>query len=329
MGEPDGTLAQWARIAEQHDWQALLLGNGLSTHVWGRFAYRSLFEQAQRSGLTKEDEALFALHGGTNFERVLADLRTAMRVADVLRLDRAAVAARYRSIRQALGRAVREVHLDRAAVPDACLRGIREVLRAHQVVFTTSYDLLIYWAMGYGGSFEPFVDMFRGRPCRFDPFLIEERQVPVYYLHGALHLVVEGSGGTQKLRWSDRTLLEQFGEPIKDDPEARPLLITEGDSDGKLIAIEENDYLLFALEQLRQWSLPIVVFGSSLGGQDDHLVDALNQHRDRAVAVSMMPTTRRELRKKQNDIYYRLRCDPLVFFDATTHPLGDPVLRAG
>lgn len=328
MGEPDGRLLSWDEIADACDWQALLLGNGLSMHVWERFAYRSLFEQARAGGLTAQDEALFKLHGGENFERVLADLRVAMGVADVLELDRTAIDARYASIRSALGRAVREVHLDRQAIPDRTLRAIREELARQQVVFTTSYDLLIYWAMGHGGSYKPFVDSFRGRPCRFTPFDASPREVPVYYLHGALHLIVEGSGLTQKLRGSDRRLLAQFGEPIPGDPEARPLLITEGSWQDKLLAIEENAYLAHALRQLREWPLPIVVFGSGLSEQDDHLVEALNEHEQRAVAVSMRPVSRRELLKRQSDVYNRLAADPLLFFDATTHPLGQPRLRA-
>jgi hypothetical protein len=327
MTEPDGRLVPWPDVADEHDWQALLVGNGLSIHVWGRFNYPSLFDQAAGHGLTSVDKALFALHGGTNFERVLADLRVAMRVAEVLGLERTAYSERYRNIQRALGHAVREVHLDRQAVPNRCLQGIRALLAQQQVVFTTSYDLLIYWSMGHGGHFGPFVDLFRGRPCRFSPFLVEANQVPVYYLHGALHLIVEGSGQVQKLRWSDRTLLEQFGEPIAGDPEARPLLITEGASDDKLSAIEANDYLAHCLDRLRAWALPVVVFGSSLSAQDDHLVAALNEHPSRPVAISMLPDSRRELLKKQHDIYYRLNAAPLIFFDATTHPLGQPALR--
>jgi hypothetical protein len=105
-------------------------------------------------------------------------------------------------------------------------------------------------------------------------------------------------------------------------------LITEGSWQDKLLAIEENAYLAHALRRLREWPLPIVVFGSGLSEQDDHLVEALNEHEQRAVAVSMRPDSRRELLKRQSDIYNRLGAEPLLFFDATTHPLGQPRLRA-
>lgn len=195
---------------------------------------------------------------------------------------------------------------------------------------STSYDLLLYWAMGCGGSFTPFIDHFRGSRLEFDPDRADVYvdQVPVYFLHGALHLVVGGSGVTWKLRRSAmQTVLDQFGEPIDDDPHARPLLVTEGTAGDKLRAIEGNVYLAHSLETLRSIELPLVVFGSGLGAQDDHLLDALNEHPRRPIAVSLLPDTQRALAGRQADLYARLETDELRFFDATTHPLGAPALR--
>src|SRR5207244_4783470 len=80
-GERDGTLDHWEDIADEENWQVLLLGNGLSRNVWKPFGYRSLLEHAAKAELTDKDRALF--YGTTNFERVLNDLNTAIRVGDV------------------------------------------------------------------------------------------------------------------------------------------------------------------------------------------------------------------------------------------------------
>jgi hypothetical protein len=234
------------------------------------------------------------------------------------------------SIQRGLGHAVRAVHLIRSRIPDATLKNIRDELLRYEWIFSTSYDLLLYWAMGCGGSFKPFVDHFRGSQLEFDPDRADVRvgDVPVYFLHGALHLVVGGSGVTWKLRRGEvQSVLDQFGEPIHGDPQARPLLVTEGTARDKLRAIDGNAYLAHSLQKLRSTGLPLVVFGSSLSGQDDHLLDALNEHPQRAVAVSLLPETRRALARRQADIYARLETDELRFFDATTHPLGYPSLR--
>ena len=140
--------------------------------------------------------------------------------------------------------------------PNDGLRTIRDDLLRYEYVFTTSYDLIIYWAMGAGpdGWFLPLVDLFKGQGLRFDPTNADptQGQVPVYFLHGALHLVVGGDGVTWKLRSQlAETVLDQFGEPIEGDPQARPLLVTEGSSRDKLRAIEGNDYLRHVLERLR------------------------------------------------------------------------------
>ena len=137
-----------------------------------------------------------------------------------------------------------------------------------------------------------------------------------------------GSGVTWKLRRNAiQSVLDQFGEPIDGDPQARPLLVSEGTARDKLRAIEGNAYLVSALQTLRELELPVVVFGSSLGLQDDHLLDALNEHPKRSIAISLLPGNRRQVAARQADIYARLETDELRFFDATSHPLGDPALK--
>jgi hypothetical protein len=196
----DGSLTAWADLASRYPAAALLCGNGLSVNVWPAFGYRSLFDHARVDGLTAEDLALF---GDTeNFERVLSDLNTAIRVNEALALPAERIYERYRSIQRGLGRAVRAVHLRRSQVPGTTLRAIRDELLRYEWIFSTSYDLLLYWAMGFSGTFAPFIDHFRGSHLRFDPDRADvyADQVPVYFLHGALHLVVGGTGVTWKLR---------------------------------------------------------------------------------------------------------------------------------
>jgi hypothetical protein len=72
-----------------------------------------------------------------------------------------------------------------------------------------------------------------------------------------------------------------------------------------------------ALERLRECELPLIVFGSSVSEQDRHLTDALNEHPERPIAVSMLPGPKRDLAIRQADIYGRLKAEDLVFFDAS------------
>jgi hypothetical protein len=333
----DGTLDAWPTLAAEFERGALFLGNGLSIHVWKQFGYGSLYQRALLNTpgrLTEEDQALFAAFSTENFERVLAALNATIRVAEALNYQTTGIADRYRSIQAALGAAVRGVHIERGDVPNHTLSTINKELRAHRVVFTTSYDLLVYWAMLYEQRPNKLKDLFwsdgpHGR-CEFDPANADVRAgcTPVLFLHGALHLIVQSTGITRKLRKNDQTLLAQFGQPVDDDPHAHPLLVSEGSSLDKLHAIENNDYLVHVYDRLQNCMAPLVIFGSSLGEQDHHLLHAINKHQGRPVAVSMRPNADAEvIRSRQGEIAGRLGAERLYFFDSTTHPLGDPSLR--
>jgi hypothetical protein len=104
--------------------------------------------------------------------------------------------------------------------------------------------------------------------------------------------------------------------------------VTEGTADEKLRAIEGNTYLSHALGRLREVEPPIVVFGSSLSPQDDHLVEALNEKPDRPIAISMLPGSKREVAARKGELLGRLETEELLFFDARTHPFGAHALTS-
>ena len=88
-----------------------------------------------------------------------------------------------------------------------------------------------------------------------------------------------------------------------------------------------NDYLTFGRTRLRRQKPPLVVFGHSLGDQDRHLLDALNSRPPgRPIAVSVLPRTTLANRNRQAELRRALAARDLYFFDASTHPLGDPGL---
>jgi hypothetical protein len=322
-----GDLCDWSEISEE-DWESVLVGNGLSINLSRYFAYRSLYREANkkkfRGGLNSRDRAVFEAFDTTNFEVVLAKLRDAITLAEVLGRNAEPYKKRFRSVQAALGATVRRVHLEWSEVPDETLAAIKGELRNYGSVFSTSYDLIVYWAIGHSEDYGAFCDCFWANGREFDPDDCEVRSYrqPVYYMHGALHLIVEGSGVTRKLTQGGGRLLDQFGEPIEDDPEARPLLITEASARDKLRGIEANDYLAHVYEVFKEQSGPLLVFGHALGEQDRHLIDAINANPDRPVAISMVKRDKDELREQQADIWGKLRTKDVYFYDAATHPLG-------
>ncbi len=309
-------------------WETLLVGNGLSINVSERFAYDSLYEEAEkgsaRGGLDELDLAMFERFETTNFEVVLGKLSDAISIAGILDERALAHRQRFRSVQTALGEAVRSVHLSRSEVPGVSLEAIKEELGCYKAIFSTCYDLIVYWAIGYEERYGDFRDCFWGAQGSFDPDNcgIRPGNKPIYYMHGALHLIVDGSGTTRKLVADDRTLLDQFGEPVPGDPEARPLLISEGDARDKLRAIEANDYLLHVYEDFESRSGPLLVFGHALGKQDRHLIEAINANPERPVAISVVDGDAQEMRELRSAIWGKLKTEKVFFFDAATHPLA-------
>ncbi|WP_210492759.1 DUF4917 family protein [Patulibacter sp. SYSU D01012] len=331
----DGSLATWSALEDEHEWRTLLVGNGLSMHLCADFGYTSLFDEACEAGrLDPTEQALFAAIDTENFELVLAALSSAILVADAIGDASEHLLEFYGRVQDSLGAAVRGVHPPLGRFPLEARRGLREVLRSYRRVFTTSYDLGIYWAAASGTAEEgPTFDGFKDRlwsngRAEFDPrnadVVGDTSSTQTFYLHGALHLVVDAAGVTRKLTNRRRSILDQFGKPIAGEPTARPLLVTEGDWADKLEAIHGNDYLLHCLRELRRDTGPVVVFGHSLSPQDEHLARALNRHAGRCIAVGIRDKGPAQNRARQRELANALPDVDLFFFESATHPLSDP-----
>jgi hypothetical protein len=329
MPRADASLREWPDLAGACDWQGLLIGNGASRAVWKGFSYPTLFEVANKpelaNGLSAADRRLFeALDIESNFEAVLDALLTTRVVCNALRIEADAVEEHYVSIRDALVAAVHHVHVPWTALGDDLLRAIRVELLTHEFVFSTNYDLLIYWAI-MAGDPDGFKDFFWDTQFDIGNAEVWGNVTKVLYLHGALHLYRDlETGGTFKERSGDfSNLLARFGRR----PNTVPLCITEGTSAEKLAAIGRSDYLSFGLQQFNRLTGPLVIIGQGLGDSDAHLAAILARHRDRAIAIGVYPSNDRAI--VQAKAHYRglLPEANIAYFDSRSHPLGEPSLR--
>ncbi len=315
-----GRLRMWSAV-DDGSWGSLLLGNGSSIAVWPHFAYGSLLDQAH---LSRNDRRLFSGLGTSNFESVLRALHLAEVVCRQEGHDYRDARRRYRAVRRALVRGVNSVHVDWSSVGVAIRRQMRNEMLRFRTVYSTNYDLLVYWAVMPDRAAD-FRDYFWGPGHSFDP---SDTDVPagitrVLYLHGALHLYRVGESGTAKLTAGSRDLLSTIGAttaPV-------PLFISEGRSQDKRAAIARSDYLSFANDKFEADDSPLVVFGHSLAEQDDHLLPAIDQ-RSRRVPVSVMPGNEGAVILRKAELKERLPHARLSFFDGTSHPLGAASMRA-
>jgi hypothetical protein len=204
------------------------------------------------------------------------------------------------------------------------LRQIKEALLLYDWVYSTNYDLLVYWAVMVDSP-DGFKDFFWSERFDLTDTEIWDKVTKVLYLHGALHLYRMTTGETLKRRAEERNLLEAFA--AGDWRDALPLFIAEGSSEDKLRAIYGSDYLSFAFSRFSEHRGDLVVFGHRLSDTDKHLIDVMQTWSPKTIAISMRPGDEDEIIERKARLKRRLRGHGLVFFDSTTHPLGLPELE--
>ena len=258
----------------------VLLGNGCSIAAHDQFDYGTLCEQAQRS-LPTDIRQLFDLLGTTNFEHLLRDLDIAIKIAGHYELgpslqDRNMTTDRT-TIKDALAQAIADVHPSNPREIDSKLDNCNTFLKQFKGIFTTIYDLLLYWTSG-----RPTVipDGFFAGKARLGKELLLFGDIPhdpnksqfIYFLHGALHLY-KTDGNISKLRWNNQN--DKLTQQIHDNLAADifPMIVTEGNYVRKKELIGANDYLSKCRDALRGIEGNLFILGSSLSDEDTHILD--------------------------------------------------------
>lgn len=325
-------LPDWSDYADD-DWPTLLIGNGLSINLWSGFRYDSLYDEALDQGtLAAAVQDIFTELNTTNFETALECLHHARIVLKALGRRTKQVDDAYDEVRDALLTAVNTAHVDWRQFPDPTHTAITQGIAGHTDVYTTNYDLCVYWSLL--GPTRPFSkDFFWGPDNSFDPADVHvgDDAILIYYLHGAMHLWQDDSTGIDG-KWTRAqagTLLDVL-EQYTPTSDRRPLFVSEGTSKSKVRTIQRSTYLSFCLDRLRDDDRPTVIFGHSLSEPDAHIIEALNAGRRKKVAVSLRPSSdSKALIAAKSRIIEALGRHKVDFFDSTTHPLGDPALNIG
>ncbi len=332
----DATLPPWPDIEGQQEWSGLLVGNGASRAVWDRFDYGSLYSKAMSADvqhpLNAADQAIFNALGTENFEATMAGLRLSRDVCAALGIPAPQINQRYAAIQTALIEAIHAVHISWGAIPTASLEKIRNALLPYGYVYSTNYDLIVYWAMMAQPKASGFTDYFWAPDCAFDlanTVKVWPKVTKVLYLHGGIHLYRLSNGVTvKKIAANTGTLLDTFGQAYMGADV--PLFVAEGQADDKQRSIRRSEYLSFAFSEFTNHQGPLVVFGHALGHPDQHLVNAMSHWSQLTVpqiTISMRPDTAVNVVAKKAGFHQALPNMTLLFFDATTHPLGDGGLK--
>ncbi|MCU1718848.1 DUF4917 family protein [Pseudomonas sp. 5P_3.1_Bac2] len=322
-------LEDWSSLRASIEIPDLLIGNGASLAVWRPFAYFSLFEEAQTTRnrpLSPTELSVFRALDSSIFEQALTALRASIRVNAALTINSSSPRHRYFAIKEALIHAVRSVHIPWSQMPQGHLALINQELRQYQTVYSSNYDLLTYWAVLQ--SPEAFDPIFNAADSSFSSADTPSKAAltRVLYVHGGMHLVKNSDNSARQLHSSESTLLASFAINQLGDI---PLFVNEDSAANKLRAIRSSDYLSFAYNQLAQSKRAMAIFGHSLGQQDQHLVEAIRQARPQTLAISIYPHNAGFITQQQQhyaSLFAELPIN-LRFYNALSHPLGNPALR--
>ena len=271
----------------------LLLGNGFSMaydkDIFSYNALNSFIDQLDDDLLKK----LFEVINTKNFEVVMQHLDNFIEIAKVFSteddlVERLTTASE--TLKTSLIDAVKTLHPEHVfeipkAKSEKCADFLQGFLANGGKVFTTNYDLLLYWVLmrngvedavdGFGKEFEGY-DLSTGEPEFAELCWGKRRDAQgVFYLHGALHLFDTGVEIVKELYDSEHYLLTKIKERI--DKKDYPIFVTAGNGHEKMTHVTHNKYLQHGFDTFASIEGSLIVFGFGFGDSDSHIIDAINK----------------------------------------------------
>jgi hypothetical protein len=273
----------------------LLLGNGFSmSYDLGIFSYNALHgfvEELEDEVLNK----LFEIVDTKDFETVLQHLESFGALADMFSKDpdlKTRVESAAVTLKHSLVDAIGALHPEHVfTIPqeksDACAGFLTIFLDSDGHIFTTNYDLLLYWVLMRNRVLNSVDGFGRDRESPDEYVPAEELEYSelrwgkhsegqrIFYVHGALPLFDTGTE-IIKEEYDDHTyLLDRIKQRI--ERAEYPVFVTAGNGKEKLTNIRHNRYLDYAYESLAQIEGSLVTFGFNFGERDSHVIDAINR----------------------------------------------------
>lgn len=284
-------------LEAKHRNKHLLFGNGFSmAYAKDIFSYNALSNFIETTGdpLIK---SLFQKLNTKNFELIMQQLDNFCEIAEIFSEDKTLV-PQIRSVSEKLKNslidAVKELHPEHVfKVPEEksrlCMKFLQEYLSKEGLVFSTNYDLLLYWVLMRNGA-ENAIDGF-GRDLETeldDNHYVEPEELEyselrwgkykeeqtIHYLHGTLPIFDTGINIVKVEYDTEHYLLQNVKDRI--NQKEYPIFVTAGDGKEKLTHIMHNKYLSFCFDRLCNIQGSLITFGFNFGEYDTHIIDAIN-----------------------------------------------------
>ncbi|WP_455940909.1 DUF4917 family protein [Helicobacter pullorum] len=285
----DEVLQKIGQAQKRH----LLLGNGFSmAYNKKRFSFTSLLQSAIKKQIIKENSEIHQIFKDNNtsdFEQVVKILENTSKVIKIYTQDKnlcEKLLEDSRRLKQFLIDIITNNHPEKITeIPDDKFNSTIDFIKAYNNIYSLNYDLLLYWSMeklrekienkqiqdGIKGFTDGFCNSDDGNYVVFNN---NSHRNTCLYLHGALHIFDSGNEIIKKTY--SRTgipLKEQIGEELNNN--RYPVFVSEGTSEQKKTKILHNAYLNHCYKSLCAIGGDLVIFGTTLKSNDEHIQDAI------------------------------------------------------
>lgn len=273
----------------------LLLGNGFSiAYDSAIFSYSALYDFIEKL----DDQDLSKVLGvieTKNFEILMQYLDQFSALIDVFGGStdvKERVDAAGSKLRTSLLNAVKTMHPEHVfkiseQQREACAHFLMAFLNTGGKVYSTNYDLLLYWVLmrssidghidGCGRELLNPDEVEKGEEQDWSELLWGKNREDqnVFYVHGALQFFDNGISVIKEEYDAYNYLLQKITARM--DKGQYPIFVTAGNGRQKLAHIMHNQYLTHCFNSLCEADGSLVTFGFNFGAQDEHIIDAINK----------------------------------------------------
>lgn len=274
----------------------LLLGNGFSVAYDPKiFSYNALHDFVKRLD-DKDLSTILSVIETRNFEVIMQYLDHFSALLDAFGADpalRKRVDAASTKLKTSLLDAVKALHPEHVfKVPEdqnkACAAFLQTFVATGGNIFSTNYDLLLYWVLMRNSLFDHVDGCGRELLNGTGEYMEPEEQIwsdliwgkhrskqNVFYLHGALPFFDNGVEVVKEEYTIYNHLLKNISARMEKGE--YPIFVTAGDGQNKLKRITHNQYLTYCYDTFSQAEGSLVTFGFGFGPYDEHIIEAINK----------------------------------------------------
>lgn len=269
--------------------RALLLGNGFSmAYNKERFSFTSLLKSALEKRIIMPNGPIhkaFQTFKTFDFESIIKALEDTNKVLSAYNYEKVAQFNEdAKKLQQYLVKIITNNHPEKSTdIKPSEYRACMNFVKNYNKVYTLNYDILLYWVImklkeeGNPEYSNLISDGFCDTNSQEDYVIFKntgDNRFGIYHLHGGLHLFNRGAD-VAKLTFSKTStpLTEQIIRHMNDNE--YPVFISEGTSEAKEAKITHNPYLNHCYKSLAKLSCNLVIFGTGLKKNDEHIQKAI------------------------------------------------------